>query len=115
MILKVESPTYPYGWEYYDGIRSPNVSGRVPLVEVSAAGQDISFLLAEEEGQVDAPHWAFDVLHWVVGHDESRVPKEDRPRWLAVQWQNNGAETHVLVTRRSAYLMSDDGKTIDRL
>ena len=115
MILKVEDSTYPYGWTFFDGVHQPSVSGRCPFIGVTAANDSISFLADDDEltGKVDAPQWAFSVLHWMVGKDEAQ-DKNDRNRWLAVQW-HDGPETHVLVTRRSAFLMSEDGKTVERL
>jgi len=113
MILKVEDSTYPFGWSYYDGLHSPTVSGRVPLVRIDDTGRAISFVSTEDEGKTDSPHWAADIIHWSVGpNDLGGVP--EAANWLVVQW-HAGADTHLLVTRRSAYLMSDDGKTVDRL
>src|SRR3990167_7569720 len=111
MILKVEDSTFPYGWSYFDGLHQPSVSGRVSIVRVTEDGYAVAFLREDDDlvGNVDAPNWSFYVLHCMVNIDEAQV-EGDRDRWLAVQWRN-GSETHVAVTRRSAYLMSDDGKT----
>lgn len=111
MILKVAQPSHPYGWDYFDGIEHLVTSGRREF-PATVRAENVLKAFAPDSG-IDAwLDWRFTSLYWVTPIAGER---QTTLSLIAFQWTQPTDKVHVLVTSETVYLMSDDGKTIDRL